>query len=184
MLASAGSSSSRAARIAWRQHVPLVCLQHLTAQKDTPNQLHVGWRCTCNLHHGPSCSCPLPNRVQTLKSSERSWSSMLDRNLDLDDRGSVVRAALCHGNAARQAALRTVLPLECLQKAVCAGCIHISQDDRLVAYSAAALLLLLCRLGIRGAQAAGSIPDCSPVHNKSPRTWLAIEEHVMLEAAM
>ena len=93
-------------------------------------------------------------------------------------------AAMCHGTAARKAALRTVLPLKCLQKAGCAGCIHISQDDRLVAYSAAATLLPLCSIGARGPQAAGSIPDCSPEHNWSPPTWLAVEEHVMLEATM
>ena len=79
---------------------------------------------------------------------------------------------------------RTTLPLECLQKAVCAGCIHISQDDRLAAYSAAAPLLPLCRIGVRAPGAAGSIPDCSPEHNKSPLTWLAMEKHVMLEATV
>ena len=78
----------------------------------------------------------------------------------------------------------TILPLEGLQKAVCAGCVHISQDDRLVAYSAAAPLFLLCRLVVKGPQAEGSIPDCSPKHNKSPPTWLAMEKQVMLEAAM
>ena len=109
---------------------------------------------------------------------------MLARSFDLDNKRIMVRAALCHGNAAQKAAPRTVLPLKCLQKAVCAGCIHISQDDRLVAYSAAAPLLPLCRIEVRGPQAAGSIPDCGPGHNKSAPTWLAMEKHVMLEATM